>query len=96
MFAQQTRPQEALGADPAGVRFVGHVDLFVSSEVGGGGESLLAHRAAVQLLRRVDLEVLFESRRSQVAFPTDGAAVQLLHAAVCKYQHILKFQVGRC
>lgn len=95
MFAEQAGPQEALGADAAGVRFVGHVDLLVSSQVGRGGEGLRAHGAAVQLLRRVDLEVLFEPGRPRVALPTDGAAVELLHAAgttVCKYQARKKVQ----
>lgn len=95
VFAEQAGPQEALGADAAGMWFVGHVDLLVSSQVGRGGESLRAHRAAVQLLRRVDLEVLFESGRPRVALPTDGANVELLHAAgttVCKYQPMKKVQ----
>lgn len=90
VFAEQAGPQEALGADAAGVRFVGHVDLLVSSQVGDGAERLRAHRAAVQLLRRVDLKVLSEAGRPRVALPTDGASVELLHAvrtAVCKHQH---------
>lgn len=55
VFAEQAGPQEALGADAAAVRFVGHVGLLVSPQVGRGGEGLGAHRAVVQLLRRVDL-----------------------------------------
>ena len=55
VFAEQAGPQEAPGADAAGVRFVGHVDLLMSSQVGRGGESLCAHGAAVQLLCRVNL-----------------------------------------
>lgn len=89
MFAEQAGPQEALGADAAGVGFVGHVDLLVCSQVGGVGEGLPAHRAAVQLLCRVDLEVLFESGWPWVALPTDGAAVKLLQVTgspVCRME----------
>lgn len=95
MFAQQAGPQEAPGADSAGVRFVGHVGLLVGSQVGRGGESLLAQRAAVQLLLGVDLEVLSEPGQLRVALPTDGAAVELRHAAgtpVYKHQHRNKVQ----
>ena len=87
MLAEQAGPQEALGADAAGVGFGSHVDLLVRSQAGGGGKGLPTHRAAVQLLCRVDLEVLFESGRPRVALPADGAAVKPLHAtgtSICR------------
>lgn len=90
VFAQQAGPQEALGADAAGVRLVGQVDLLVRSQVGGGGEGLAAHRAAVQLLRRVDLHVLLQAGRPRVALAADGTGVELLlvgRRLVCPETH---------
>lgn len=81
VFAELAGPQEALGADAAGVRFLGYMDLLVSSEVGGSGEGLPACGAVVHLVRVVALQVFSESGGSREAPPTDGADVKLRHVA---------------
>lgn len=75
VLAQQAGLQEAPGADAAGVRLVGHVGLPVHSQGGRAAEDLRAYRAAVRLLRVVDLGVLQESRHPREAPPTAEAAV---------------------
>lgn len=55
MLAEEAGLHEALGADAAGMRFLGHVGLPVCRQTAAGGESLPTVGAAVQLLRRVEL-----------------------------------------
>lgn len=55
VLPELTGLHEAPGAQDAGMRFVGHVGLPVCRQAAAGGERLPAVRAAVKLLRRMEL-----------------------------------------